>query len=69
MPKGSFPRPLAPVVVFVHGGGWVRGDKARLFHLYSNVGIAMAKAGFVGVVMNYRLHPEVHPDHSAYVYV
>lgn len=35
------------------------GDKRHRFNTYSNVGIACARAGIVGVVMSYRLHPEV----------
>lgn len=49
----------APVVVFVHGGGYVMGDK-RLPGLpfYDNVGNWAADAGFVGVTINYRLAPD-----------
>lgn len=47
------------MVLFWHGGGWRRGDKRWHGCLYSNVGIACARAGFVGVVCNYRLQPQV----------
>lgn len=54
----------APVVVFVHGGGWISGDKDYRGGLYGNVGIVCARAGMVGVVVNYRLSPAVkHPAH------
>jgi len=50
----------APVIFFVHGGGWKRGDR-KWKHwlsgnkLYQNVGQAFAKRGFVCVVISYRL--------------
>ncbi len=49
----------APVVVFFYGGNWDSGDKA----LYSWVGRALAAQGFVTVIPNYRLVPQVrYPD-------
>jgi len=53
---GSFPRPLSPILLFVHGGSWQGGDRQHALadHLYSNVGIAAARAGYVGMVMSYR---------------
>jgi acetyl esterase/lipase len=48
-----------PVVVFVHGGGFVAGDKSVEGTPYhDNVGLWAARAGMVGVTMNYRLAPE-----------
>jgi acetyl esterase/lipase len=48
-----------PVVVFVHGGGFVGGDKSLDGTPYhDNVGLWAARAGMVGVTMNYRLAPE-----------
>ena len=48
----------APVVVFVHGGGFVRGDKgAPDAPFYNNVGLWAARAGCIGVTMTYRLAP------------
>jgi triacylglycerol lipase len=49
----------APIIVFVHGGGYVMGDK-RLPGLpfYDNVGQWAADAGFIGVTINYRLAPD-----------
>lgn len=44
------PRPL---LVFVHGGGFIRGDKRER----ANVGLRFARAGFVTVVPGYRLGP------------
>lgn len=48
-----------PVVLFVHGGGFRVGDKGGT-DAWPNaaVGRAMAQAGFLGAVMNYRLAPE-----------
>jgi acetyl esterase/lipase len=45
----------APVIVFWHGGGWVDGDRAR----YRFVGATLADAGYVVVLPDYRLYPEV----------
>lgn len=44
---------LAPVLMFFHGGGFVRGDKSER----SNMGCYFARHGFVVVVPNYRLAP------------
>ena len=43
-----------PVIVSVHGGGWVYGDKK----LYSYYCTDLAKRGFVVVNFTYRLSPE-----------
>jgi acetyl esterase/lipase len=48
-----------PVVVFVHGGGFVAGEKSTAGTPYcDNVGLWAARSGAVGVTMNYRLAPE-----------
>lgn len=44
-----------PVVVFFYGGGWKSGDKG----LYKFVGAALAHAGIIAVIPNYRLYPTV----------
>lgn len=47
-----------PVVVFVHGGGFVAGDKGGPeAPFYNNVGAWAVRSGFVGVTMTYRLAP------------
>jgi triacylglycerol lipase len=48
-----------PVLVFVHGGGFVGGDKTRpgAFY-YDNIGQWAARAGLVGVNITYRLAPQ-----------
>ncbi|SJZ39118.1 Acetyl esterase/lipase [Enhydrobacter aerosaccus] len=48
----------APVVVFVHGGAFVRGAKRTTDELYDNVLYWFARQGFVGVNIEYRLAPE-----------
>lgn len=45
----------APVVMFIYGGAWARGDTKD----YQFVGRAFAANGFIAVVPNYRLYPEV----------
>jgi acetyl esterase/lipase len=53
----------APVVLFVHGGTWMFGDK-NFFGLYRGVGRYLARHGAVAVSVNYRLSPAVkHPAH------
>ncbi len=42
-----------PVLIFLHGGGFIRGDKAAR----ENVGLYFARQGFVVVLPNYRLAP------------
>jgi hypothetical protein len=49
----------APVVVFVHGGAYVRGDKRVSSEVYDNVLYWFAREGFIGVNIEYRLAPEV----------
>lgn len=44
-----------PVVVWVHGGGWMAGSKASVDHKPS----AFTARGFVFVAMNYRFVPSV----------
>jgi acetyl esterase/lipase len=44
-----------PIIVFWYGGGWENGRKSQ----YRFVGAALAKAGYVAVLPDYRLYPEV----------
>lgn len=44
-----------PVVVFLYGGGWTEGNRA----MYRFVGGALAAHGFVTIIPDYRLYPEV----------
>ena len=49
----------APVVVFFYGGGWRSGHKG----LYRYAAKALARRGYVAVVPDYRIYPEVrYPD-------
>lgn len=43
------------VIIFIHGGGWDSGDK----DWYRFVGSGLAEKGFVAVLPNYRLTPDV----------
>ncbi|MEZ5897658.1 MAG: alpha/beta hydrolase [Parvularculaceae bacterium] len=48
-----------PVLVFVHGGGFVRGEKRAENHPFNaHMGRFAAANGMLGVVMNYRLAPD-----------
>ncbi|VWX57776.1 conserved hypothetical protein [Burkholderiales bacterium 8X] len=47
-----------PVVVFVHGGAFVDGDKNKNDEIYANVLHYFARNGFVGINLEYRLAPE-----------
>lgn len=50
---------LAPILVFVHGGGFLKGDKGGVDAWpNANVGRMAAQAGFLGIVINYRLAPD-----------
>lgn len=47
-----------PVVLFIHGGAFTRGNKSMNGDVYDNVLFWFARRGFVGVNMEYRLAPE-----------
>lgn len=51
-----------PVVVYFHGGSWASGSRTT----YDFVGRALAAEGFIAVIPDYRLYPEVRfPDFVA----
>ena len=52
--KSNQPKSHRPLIVFVHGGAWLHGDKKDYFF----IGEAFAKEGYDVVVMNYHLAPE-----------
>jgi len=54
LPDGAPGKPR-PLIVFWHGGRWEFGDKSQ----YRFVGAALAELGFVAVVANYRMYPQV----------
>ncbi|WP_219136359.1 alpha/beta hydrolase [Janthinobacterium sp. UMAB-60] len=45
-----------PVVVFFYGGNWTAGERAD----YAFVGHALAARGYLAVIADYRLYPDVH---------
>ena len=45
----------SPVVVFFYGGGWKRGEKGS----YGFVGHSLSSKGYITVIPDYRLYPEV----------
>jgi hypothetical protein len=51
-PTASEPKPL---VIHIHGGGWVRGDRSHVFYGAPGLSSAYAKMGFVAVAPSYRL--------------
>lgn len=66
VPYGAHPRQVvdlfrpakasnAPVVVFVHGGAFVRGDKCTSPEIYDNVMYWFARQGYLAVNIEYRL--------------
>lgn len=59
VPEGLAADAAAPTLMFIYGGGWNRGDKGN----YAFVGRALAAAGFVTAIPDYRVVPEVrYPD-------
>lgn len=47
----------APVIVFLHGGAYVRGDRDINAEVYGNVPMYFARQGMLGVNATYRLAP------------
>ncbi|QWC57197.1 alpha/beta hydrolase fold domain-containing protein [Erythrobacter sp. 3-20A1M] len=54
-PEGTSASVRLPVVIFWYGGGWVKGDRAA----YAFAGRALANAGFLVVIPDYRKVPAV----------
>jgi acetyl esterase/lipase len=55
----ELPARRRPVIMFVHGGGFVAGDKSSGDGLFfGNIGIWAVRSGFIGVNITYRLAPE-----------
>lgn len=48
----------APVVMFIHGGAFVDGEKDRTSEVYSNVLYFFARHGMLGMNVEFRLAPE-----------
>lgn len=55
LPPGE---PGRPVFIFIHGGGFVEGDRSH----YGYVAAPLAAHGIITVVMSYRLSPAHYPD-------
>ena len=52
-------RGAAPVLIYIHGGGFVRGDKkAAGLPFFDNIGLWAARCGFLGITATYRLAPQ-----------
>jgi acetyl esterase/lipase len=49
-----FAEPPLPILVYVHGGGWMNGDKS----IYRRICALYAQAGFLVCNINYRLTPQ-----------
>jgi acetyl esterase/lipase len=47
-----------PLIIFVHGGAFVEGDRNRTPQIYSNVSRYFACRGMAGINMGYRLAPD-----------
>jgi acetyl esterase/lipase len=45
-----------PGLIFIHGGGWVSGDKNE----FASQAREMAENGYVAICINYRLSPQFH---------
>lgn len=57
--RASEPKAEAPVIVFVYGGGWTRGEKG----MYKFVAEGFTKEGYDVAVPDYRLYPEsIYPQ-------
>jgi acetyl esterase/lipase len=48
----------APIVIFIHGGAYVRGDKDAYGEMYGNIAIWFARQGTLGLNATYRLAPQ-----------
>ena len=55
------PARSAPLVLFVHGGGWRRGDKRIAGHMATH----FHGRGYAFAAINYRLVPDARPDAQA----
>ena len=72
LPEGTQPKDRRPLAVYVHGGGWIRGDKANRI---ADKAALFTGAGYGFASVNYRLSPQdvfaldperiMFPDHPA----
>jgi acetyl esterase/lipase len=53
-----------PLLIWVHGGGWIMGDKDDAMGMYGRYCRKLAEHGIAAANVSYRLSPEVkHPGH------
>ena len=55
-PKNSQPSAQLPVIVWIHGGGWIAGNKSQI----TNYAKILANNGYVVAVVEYTLSPKQH---------
>lgn len=48
----------APLLIFIHGGGFVHGGKMVDEDFYRNIGVYFASRGVIAMIANYRLAPQ-----------
>lgn len=48
----------APMMIFIHGGGFVGGNKVVNEDIYRNLGLYFARHGVITLIANYRLAPQ-----------
>ena len=56
LPDGAQPGDLRPVVIYVHGGAWMTGDKSNKM---ADKPRLFTDAGYIFVSVNYRLSPDI----------
>ncbi|MDF1484902.1 alpha/beta hydrolase [Ramlibacter sp. H39-3-26] len=54
-----------PMLVMVHGGAWMIGDKTTAARLDNKLAHWVARQGWMLVSVNYRLAPQARPDEQA----
>jgi acetyl esterase/lipase len=64
LPDPEKRRPGRPMLIWIHGGGWVMGDKDDALGLYTRYCRILAENGVATANVSYRLSPGVkHPAH------
>ena len=58
VPSGDLSRSARPVVMFVHGGAFLRGNMNANAEIYGNVLVYFARHGYIGINVEYRLAPQ-----------
>src|SRR4051812_3554470 len=60
LPAGRAPGAKSPALIWVHGGGWMRGDKAETSA--NEICATLADAGYVAVSINYKIGASSWPQ-------